>query len=211
MSHADQTPRAAPASPGILRFDCPACHQELSIPGSLAGVEGPCPYCRVGIAAPIPASQLPARVLQAQPTVHLTPPQPPSPAARPPAQEAVPVPPVVAPPAPPQRAAALETRHVLCQACGCELAIDPSMAHLPGGPCPRCQTWIDLSGNQSAPAVASAPPEPARPSATGPPQGSEQLHRRASAACSTEQPRLRTQHNGSAFRGRDECPEAGES
>lgn len=165
MSHADQTPRAAPASPGILRFGCPACHQELSIPGSLAGVKGPCPHCRVGIAAPIPASQLPPRVLQAQPPVNLTPPQPPSPVAPPPAQEAVPVPPVVAPPAPLQRAAALETRHVLCQACGCELAIDPSMAHLPGGPCPRCQTWIDLSGNQSAPEVVSAPPEPARPSA----------------------------------------------
>ena len=189
MSHADQTPRAAPASPGILRFGCPACHQELSIPGSLAGVKGPCPHCRVGIAAPIPASQLPPRVLQAQPPVNLTPPQPPSPVAPPPAQEAVPVPPVVAPPAPPQRAAALETRHVLCQACGCELAIDPSLAHLPGGPCPT------IGSN-------------------GPPQGSEQLLRRASAACSAcsaGQPRLRTQHNGSAFRGRDEFPEAGES
>lgn len=193
MSHSDQPPGAAPVFPDVLLFGCPACQQELSIPGTLAGVEGPCLHCHVGIAAPIPASQLPARVLQAQPPSPPSPPPPPVaprlPVAPAPARDAISVLPVAAPaPSPPQAVLASEPHHVLCQACGCELAIDPSMAHLPGGPCPRCQTWIDLSGNQSPPvapppqtpaptptreiaAETSAPPSrrrPPSPSATGP-------------------------------------------
>ena len=197
MSHSDQPAAGAPVLPDVLRFGCPACSQELSIPRTLAGVEGPCPHCGIGIAAPDPANQQPARVLQAQPTP--SPEAPPSAVPRPPAQKAVPQPPVAPPPPHPQAVTPPESRHVICQACGCELAIDPSMAHLPGGPCPRCQTWIDLSGKAPAPEVASAPEPPPRqavqPTATSPPEAaaepSSPPSRRRSPSESTVDPESR--------------------
>ena len=139
MSHSDQTPGTTPVFPDVLRFGCPACQQELSIPGTLAGVEGPCPHCRTGIAAPIPATQQPARVLQAQPN-----PAPPPPVAPPPAGEAIPVPPV-APSASARTGVPSETRHVLCQACGCELAIEP-MSPLPYPTYAPSGTMTHMSG-----------------------------------------------------------------
>ncbi|MFT5405791.1 MAG: hypothetical protein ACI9DF_004646 [Verrucomicrobiales bacterium] len=111
---------------------------------ALAGVEGPCPFCTQPIAAPVPAQGLPARHLVPQAAPVPAPPPPPTP----PLPEPVPVVPLPA------------SRNVLCSACGCELAIDASMAHLPGGPCPRCQTWIDLQGNALAPAQAAPNQEP---------------------------------------------------
>lgn len=175
MSHPDQSPAA-------LRFGCPACQQELSIPASLAGVEGPCPHCHAKIAAPVPSAGLPARHLDA-PAAPAAPVSPPAaPVSIPPISE----PPVAPSPPrvvsqPPVEAAPVsrvevpnqqpEVRQVVCQACGCELAIDPSMAHLPGGPCPRCQTWIDLSGNsrEPEPAVPVAPTAAAAQQAVPPP------------------------------------------
>ena len=37
----------------ILRFQCPACSAVLTVPSTLAGVEGPCPSCFQTITAPI--------------------------------------------------------------------------------------------------------------------------------------------------------------
>lgn len=41
-------------------FSCPACHATLSLPLSLAGVTGPCPYCSTEITAPHPNATLEA-------------------------------------------------------------------------------------------------------------------------------------------------------
>lgn len=38
----------------ILRFHCPSCRAELSVPATLAGIEGPCPSCSATIQAPLP-------------------------------------------------------------------------------------------------------------------------------------------------------------
>lgn len=43
-----------PATPSLLRFHCPSCRAELTVPAHLAGVEGPCPSCYQTIRAPIP-------------------------------------------------------------------------------------------------------------------------------------------------------------
>ncbi len=136
------------SSAAALQFGCPACHQELSISAALAGVEGPCPLCGEQIAAPLPAAHLPARLLSVPESII---PETngdsaweredegawPSPKSSPAQTEEPPL---------------TTMQHVFCGACGCELAIDPELAHLEGGPCPRCQTWIDLQGRQG-PAV----------------------------------------------------------
>ncbi|MEM6911167.1 MAG: hypothetical protein AAF555_06245 [Verrucomicrobiota bacterium] len=38
-----------------IQFTCPECQAELAVPMSLAGVEGPCPYCGQPVQAPAPA------------------------------------------------------------------------------------------------------------------------------------------------------------
>jgi hypothetical protein len=38
-----------------ITFSCPACHIRLTVPGTLAGVVGPCPNCRNSIQAPHPS------------------------------------------------------------------------------------------------------------------------------------------------------------
>lgn len=48
-----------------ITFSCPACGIKLTVPGSLAGVTGPCPSCRNQIQAPYPAS--PVSVAPVQP------------------------------------------------------------------------------------------------------------------------------------------------
>ena len=37
----------------IIRFQCPACSAVLTVPATLAGIEGPCPSCFQTISAPI--------------------------------------------------------------------------------------------------------------------------------------------------------------
>ena len=41
-------------SSDIIRFNCKACHAELTVPANLAGVTGPCPICGSEITAPHP-------------------------------------------------------------------------------------------------------------------------------------------------------------
>lgn len=43
-----------PAFTSHLRFHCPHCRAELSVPAQLAGVKGPCPSCFQPIEAPFP-------------------------------------------------------------------------------------------------------------------------------------------------------------
>ncbi|MEO8614318.1 MAG: hypothetical protein ABI600_04195 [Luteolibacter sp.] len=45
-----------------ITFFCPACNIRLTVPGSLAGVTGPCPSCRALIQAPYPAPVVSAPV-----------------------------------------------------------------------------------------------------------------------------------------------------
>ncbi len=40
-----------------ISFACPACFVKLTVPGTLAGVVGPCPSCGTSIQAPFPESQ----------------------------------------------------------------------------------------------------------------------------------------------------------
>lgn len=48
---ADPDPPTPPPEPKI-QFPCPACHNGLSIPASLAGITGPCLFCHTTITAP---------------------------------------------------------------------------------------------------------------------------------------------------------------
>lgn len=41
-------------TPSLLRFHCNSCQAELTVPATLAGIEGPCPACFQTIRAPIP-------------------------------------------------------------------------------------------------------------------------------------------------------------
>lgn len=50
--------------PDKLTFNCPACGVRLTVPSSLAGVEGPCPTCTAPIRAPL-LTDLPTRSLAA--------------------------------------------------------------------------------------------------------------------------------------------------
>lgn len=132
-------------SPETLAFDCPACLRQLNVPAALAGAEGPCPACNEPIVAPIPETNILAR--------WLTPETPAEPRARLVESLPAPMPSVLGMgPAPAINQLALTPVQAVtlvhCGACGCELAINPSMAHLPGGPCPRCHTWIDLQGRR---------------------------------------------------------------
>lgn len=148
MALSDETLGTQAAAENI-EFQCPACPEILSVPAALAGVEGPCPRCAALITAPVPSVQLPARLIEGgaveanqRPGVAS-----PDPAA---AAQGVPMPNVV-PDSPAVAETSAETgaseqRLVACSACDCELAIDPALAHLPGGPCPSCGTWIDLQG-----------------------------------------------------------------
>lgn len=63
-----------------------------------------------------------------------------------------------APPEPVARVEAVPVQ-LQCQRCGIQLTIDPALAHLPGGPCPRCHSWIDLSPRHQP---EEAWPEPRR-------------------------------------------------
>ena len=158
MALVDERSETTP-SEDALQFACPACQQELSIPAALAGVEGPCPRCGEQIAAPLPAAHLPARLLSVPEDLGATTQMAeverdpnwereeadawPRPRKAPAEEEEIAEDAGVAEP--------LEEpalRHVFCGGCGCELAIDPELAHLEGGPCPRCQTWIDMQGRQ---------------------------------------------------------------
>jgi|GEM_PF-4379228 len=40
-------------SPEVLRFHCPRCGAELTVPATLAGIDGPCPSCCQIIQAPL--------------------------------------------------------------------------------------------------------------------------------------------------------------
>ncbi len=74
------------------------------------------------------------------------------------------------------------------------------MAHLPGGPCPRCQTWIDLQGHQAPASQAQPPvaaphhsPEPAPTPSTpsesfGQPDGSGSTELNRSPSLPAEEP-----------------------
>ncbi len=53
-----------------ITFFCPACNTRLTVPGSLAGVRGPCPSCRALIQAPYPAP-VQAALVPVQPSVPL--------------------------------------------------------------------------------------------------------------------------------------------
>lgn len=152
MALPDQPSGTAP--PDVLRFGCPACRGELSIPAALAGVEGPCPLCGEHIAAPVPGQDQPGAGQSSEADIFssvedsLSPPVSPEPVPR--ESEA---PPADLP----------GTADVYCDACGCELEIDPDLAHLPGGPCPRCDTWIDLQGRASTEPVGPAEESVAAP------------------------------------------------
>ncbi len=144
---------ASTVSPGVLTFGCPACGGQLTIPSHLAGVHGPCPLCSQEIAAPDPASNTAALVLgQASAPHHAPPPQ------APPPPEPPPPPPAAPETSPSEHQRPPGTRRIHCGACQATLDVDLSLK-VEGGPCPVCQTWIDLQG-RSLPAEPS--PEPPR-------------------------------------------------
>jgi hypothetical protein len=74
--------------PELLRFDCPACGAVLTVPATIAGMQGPCPKCWQDIVSPDPARGLPARLPTPPPAAA---PEPLT-AAPPPVPEAPPVP-----------------------------------------------------------------------------------------------------------------------
>ncbi|MEO5916150.1 MAG: hypothetical protein ABIS50_18075 [Luteolibacter sp.] len=89
-----------------ITFFCPACSIKLTVPGSLAGVIGPCPSCRSQIQAPYPA---PTPVYQSQPApapVYQAPAAPAPVAAQAPAYQPAPAPVYQSPPAPAYQAPA---------------------------------------------------------------------------------------------------------
>lgn len=47
-------------APDLLRFHCPHCRAELTVPKTLAGIQGPCPSCFQTIQAPAASAPAPA-------------------------------------------------------------------------------------------------------------------------------------------------------
>lgn len=53
--------------PNLLRFHCPHCRAELTVPKTLAGIQGPCPSCFQTIQAPAASGPAPAPVMALPP------------------------------------------------------------------------------------------------------------------------------------------------
>src|SRR5688572_25903805 len=57
-------------SPEVLRFHCPSCGAQLTVPATLAGIEGPCPSCCRTIQAPLPEALYEMELGDFVPPVH---------------------------------------------------------------------------------------------------------------------------------------------
>ncbi|MES2658444.1 MAG: hypothetical protein V4689_07485 [Verrucomicrobiota bacterium] len=179
-----------------ITFFCPACSIKLTVPGSLAGVVGPCPSCRNQIQAPYPAPaptyQPPVQAYQPPPAPAYQPPpvyQSPagneSYAAGIPAAAAVPIP------------AAPQPQAVATPVQSPPPAVHPGYESIPA-PAPVCETPVHL------PVAATSPPIPAANPAILRPEPRE-LPKRTSTAEPVAKPmpeKNQTSGSSNGFQGR---------